>query len=111
MMARPTLPSDRGRHAVSRRAFGGDCRRCNCRAPPRQMPGCYGVPCRVLKLRAMRNISLGTFTRQNDADGFEQHDDVEKQRVILDVVEIVLQFLHGVIDGGRRSDSAPGPSR
>src|SRR4051812_27225516 len=41
---------------------------------------------------------LRTLAGQNHAHGLEQDDDVEEQRVILDVVEVVLQLLDRVVD-------------
>ena len=34
--------------------------------------------------------SLRALARQHDANGFEQYDDVKKQRVVFDIIEVVL---------------------
>ena len=44
--------------------------------------------------------SVRAFTGQNDANRFKQHKRIQHERMILDVVKIVLQFLDGIIDGG-----------
>src|SRR5512141_1083978 len=41
---------------------------------------------------------MSTFARHDHADRLEEDDDVEEQRVVLDVVKIVLQFLNGVVE-------------
>src|SRR5262245_54784828 len=43
---------------------------------------------------------LRTFAGQNHAHGLEQNDDVEEQRMVLDVVEVVLQLLYRVVERG-----------
>src|SRR6185312_3953452 len=44
--------------------------------------------------------SARAFAQQDDAHRFEQDQQIEQQRVVLDVVDVVFELLYGVVDGG-----------
>ena len=45
----------------------------------------------------MRRDSLRAFSGQYHANGFRQHDHVQQQRMVFDIVQIVLKLLDRVI--------------
>jgi hypothetical protein len=67
---------------------------------------------RTRSYRTRREGSTCAFSGEHHADGFEQDDDVKEDRMILDVVQIVLELLQRIRDGGavlmseRRKDSS-----
>src|SRR5207244_941768 len=59
-------------------------------------PGSPGASARRALRRRAR--SLRALSGQHDTDRFEQYDDVKKERVVLDVVEVVLELLHRILE-------------
>src|SRR5882672_9765408 len=52
-----------------------------------------------------------TLAKQDDLRGLEKDDEVQEQRVILDVVKIELELLHGVVDRRSVGVADLGPTR
>ena len=43
---------------------------------------------------------LSSAAGKNDFDGFEDDSDFQREGTVLDIVEVILQFLEGISDGG-----------
>src|SRR4030095_16450224 len=50
--------------------------------------------------RGFATPSARALAKENDSHGLEQDQEVEENRVVLDVVEVVLEFFHRLLDVG-----------
>ena len=57
------------------------------------------------------SVTCAPFPNSIDLHGVEHDGEVEDDRQVLDVVEVVAQLLHRVLDASSRSGTSPAPSR
>ena len=56
-------------------------------------------------------LSMRTLSGQHDPHRLAKDEAIQEQGMVLDVVEVVLQLLHRIVDRRSRTDSAPAPIR
>src|SRR5437899_4451514 len=83
-----------------------------CETVARRMRTRRNVRDSALRILIGRARSLSrAFAEQNDADRFEQDNEIENEGVVLDVVKIVFQLLDRLFDGRAVRVAHLGPSR